>query len=565
MKSTAVANYHKFRRTSINPEITLEPNAEELAQKYVAQNYGTDSLWMIVSLNISSVARNQSITDYKKGLEEKIKKICLEKGKLPKFPKSSSELSNKSLPFFKGFSVLALPGNEPTLLLKYQLDLNKDKRNVSEPMLFMKFWIGKMLKGHTSFNKLVSGIDSKVFYHDDFAIFNLEFKLTSQGKEKPIEYYIELVQGVIEELKTKSDLFKMYEEARKELEQMYKTRETLETSALVNTLASKVPKFGSRDALISTELLKKFEEGDLKEMCNQLANLDNLLVIVSGDFPTDSASTPQRDSLLLEKPFCKRNSIPPFNIVTNGSIVLNSFSAEADVYYLFSHLDKSKVGKSKDAFPTFEKNPFAFDNVIESKKKPEKQVNQVGSNAFVKYSTKYGDRSYFKIEFQTQLDSSGSLLDLSKRSQVFGIVLNQRLMKARSYLQDYNGFINVGAHADSIFVEGLVGSPNLDSLVKTIEESLDVSNMLVTEEENCKSAMIHHIMSNHSIQIGGLLHDALGFFKTGYSRLSKQPSNHVHYCGQLRELSLKIRSFFIEGSTGNGNEVFEKFSSKFKE
>lgn len=535
-----------------------------LTEKYLVNQYDTDSLWVIISANLSSLAGNESIADYKKQLETNVKSLLVDKGKLSKKIASKPESVNKGLPFYKGFSVLAVQGTVPSIMLKFQVPLVEEARKRTEPLLFIKHQLYRILHSQNKLiSILISSLNIKVFYHQRFAMFNLEMDLTAKGKDEALEYFVGVVRSALLHIQTNNYLSRLYEMSRKELNLIYKARETLEASALVNTLAGKISRFGAKDALVATELLRTFDEGLIVEICNYMTNLDNLLVVLTGDFPEGPSSQSSGNSVLQGRPFPKRNLIHPYAVVSNGSILLSMHSNDTQSPYFFSALQKSAIGEIKLDAAFNSKNPYGYDNVLYYTKSTPETVTKIGNNGFVKYSSKFGDRSFIKIEVRTSVSGSITPLQLAKQTAAFAVFVNQRAKWTRHFLEEFHGFLRVTAHSNIVTVEAITGSEHLKEAVIAIEKAFDTSALLVADEEDCKQAIIHKNLAVNSLSFDQATEDALNFIKSGFSNVDRAELTQAYLCSHLTELKLNTKSIFIEGSSTNARTVIESFTSKF--
>ena len=561
IKSLFVHKDHPFRRSSISPEITFDSDYQSLEKKYLTSYFGTDSLWIIVAANFSRAAGNLSVVEYKKKLEEKISLICQNKGFLPVIPVSKS-IETKALPFSKGFSLLAMPGSQPALLFKYQVSLTNASRRTSESLLFVSHTLKKLLRSQPSFMSAIKAIRIHNFYHTHFAIFNLELRLTSDGKQKSIEFFVSHLQSCIDHLLKSTDLPQLYEEARKELEAIYKSRETLESATLVDSLADRIPRFGSRDALIATEVLKKFDEEHITALCRQLADLDNLVVVATGDFPVEKSKVVSKEAALLTSVFPKRSYVHPFDVTYPGALVLNDYSEEAKVPFMLTELDKSKIKVASLNSSVLGSNPYAYDNLFEIQKIDDAQIILLGTNGFQKQTNKFGDRSYCRIQLQTATASKVSALELAQRTLAFREVLASRLKMTQQYLEDYHGLLRVSAQASLVSIEVLAGSQHLATLLGVVQQQADISTMLVAEEDSCKQELMAKALSTPEVTLPAVLSDAATFVTVGFSSISIPTNSHTSSCSSLHDMQIRTKSIYIEGSSSNAKDTFEKFRAK---
>jgi hypothetical protein len=530
IKTLNVDKTHPYSRFSTGTSNTLNfDTIKKQADTFYYNNYFVNDFTFVMVTNLGTNGNKEELRLKKDAVIQRLKEaLSSSVSEIRKYnPNVTPAVSN--LPFRSLPKLMAVTAHTyDSLLLKFQVETDQSQEAQYESLLYIKLAINKLLRKKLRDLQMMCFFEIKIFYHSTFSIFNIELHLSHQGKSR-VDRIISIVLAAFQYLRNDANMAERYEQFKTEVKASYATKGVFSAADVVETICSKLPRFGPLHAFRATETLNEFSESRIKKLLGQMLTSSNWLFVLSGDFAK------QRNSFETKTEYRRLDLEAALSTkVTNnydfatkrkepGTIILDQIHPEYSVYYHEQDINNQEVNflfeKSKSThFDGYGDNPYKMDpdaieaavkehdrlvknNLIHDSFSPDKNI--IGNSKCIVYRknrlfpipTVYANLK-FGISSHTPGGEKIKNIHFSQKLLIITSIWRHRLRLIQNYLREFNGevdvfyahgIINLHIHAPKQHIEGVVSD---------ILRAINLAIIVPLDIEDAKEKLLNLFSSN---------------------------------------------------------------------
>jgi hypothetical protein len=530
IKTLNIYKTHPYSRFSTGTSNTLNfEKIKKQADTFYYNNYFVNDFTFVMVANLGATGDKEALESKKQEVIQRLKEsLSSSVSEIRKYnPNVVPAVSN--LPFNSLPKLMAVAAHTyDSLLLKFQLETDHSQEAQYESLLFIKLAMNKLIRKKLRDLQMMSFFEIKIFYHSSFCIFNIEFHLSHQGKTR-VGRLISMVLAAFQYIRNDQALADRYETFKQEVKASYATKGVLSAGDVVETICSKLPRFGPIHAFRATETLNEFSEARIEKLLGQMLTSSNWLVVLSGDFARHSSSfvsNTQYKRVDLESALSTKVT-NNYDFATKrkeaGSIILDQIHPEYSVYYHEQDINNQEVNflmeKSKSIhFDGYGENPYKLDpdtideavkehdrlvknNLIHDFFSPDK--NTIGASKCILYRKNRlfpVPMVYANLKFGISSHTPGGEkiknIHFSQKLLIIASIWRHRLRLIQSYLRDFNG------EADVFYAHGIINlhihapKQHIDAVVADVLHSINLAIVVPLDIEDAKEKLLNLFSSN---------------------------------------------------------------------
>ena len=530
IKTLLVDKSHPYSRFSTGTSNTLNfDTIKKQADTFYYNNYFVNDFTFVMVANLGTNGDKQALRTKKEEVIQRLRQaLSSSVSEIRKYnPNPQPAVSN--LPFKSLPRLLAVTAHTyDSLLLKFQVETDHSQEAQYESLLFIKLSLNKLLRKKLRDLQMMSFFDIKIYYHSNFCIFNIELHLSHQGKSR-VGRLISMVLAAFEFMRNDGKLADRYELFKAEVKASYGMKGIMSAADVVETVCSKLPRFGSIHAFRATETLNEFNEKKIVQLLGQMLTPSNWLFVLSGDFARQRNSYETKTEfrrLELESALSSKVT-NNYDFATKkkepGSIILDQLHPEYSVYYHEQDLNNQEVNflidKSKSIhFDGYGDNPYNLDpdsieeavkehdrlvknNLIHDFFSPEK--NTVGASKCILYRknrlfpvpTVYANLK-FGISSHTPGGEKIKNIHFSQKLLIIASIWRHRIRLIQNYLREFNG------EAEVIYSHGIINlhihapKQHINAVVSDVLRAINLAIIVPLDIEDAKEKLLNLFSSN---------------------------------------------------------------------
>jgi hypothetical protein len=530
IKTLNVDKSHPYSRFSTGTSNTLNfDTIKKQADTFYYNNYFVNDFTFVMVANLGTngdkealrIKKEQVIQTLRQALSSSVSEI---RKYNPNAQPAVSNLPFKSLP-----KLMAVTAHTyDSLLLKFQVETDHSQEAQYESLLFIKLALNKLLRKKLRDLQMMSFFEIKIYYHSNFCIFNIEFHLSHQGKSR-VGRLISMVLAAFQYMRNDPNLADRYELFKGDVKASYAMKGVMSAADVVETVCSKLPRFGSIHAFRATETLNEFSETKIMKLLGQMLTSSNWLFVLSGDFARQRNSYETKTDyrrLELESALSTKVTYN-YDFATKqrepGSIILDQLHPEYSVYYHEQDINNQEVNflleKSKSIhFDSYGDNPYRLDpdsieeavkehdrlvknNLIHDYFSPDK--NTIGASKCILYRknrlfpvpTVYANLK-FGISSHTPGGEKIKNIHFSQKLIIITSIWRHRLRLIQNYLREFNG------EADVFYAHGIINlhihaaKQHINAVVSDVLRAINLAIIVPLDIEDAKEKMLNLFSSN---------------------------------------------------------------------
>ena len=242
--------------------------------------YCTEDIVVVVAGNMGKLHKSQE------ALEKAIHEL-LDDGVNQFACKNSLENAyDYSKPFANLPSIVFLPaGSTESLILKLQVDTTQEKEFVHKSLMFVQMVVERALRNRLLRMNSVRNLDIRINIYRHFAIFECQFVLTKFGMRR-IQTISSAFFTVLSQLRT-ANVLSLYVNLKNELRRRWELQAGLSPGGYSEVIGEEFLRVGLEESLSHLSNLGHPSEILIASTLEQLANAENLLVVVTGEFEVE--------------------------------------------------------------------------------------------------------------------------------------------------------------------------------------------------------------------------------------------------------------------------------------
>ena len=530
IKTLNVDKTHPYSRFSAGTSNSLNfDTIKKQADTFYYNNYFVNDFTFVMVANLGVSGNKEELRAKKEAVIQRLREaLSSSVSEIRKYnPNAVPAVSN--LPFRSLPKLMAVTAHTfDSLLLKFQVESDHSQEAQYESLLFIKLALNKLLRKKLRDLQMMSYFDIKIFYHSSFCIFNVEIHLSHQGKSR-VGRLISMVLAAFQYIRNDANLADRYELFKAEVKASYATKGVLNSADVVETICSKLPRFGALHAFRATETLNEFSESRIKGLLGQMLTSTNWLFVLSGDFArqrnTYETKTEYR-RLELESALSTKVTYN-YDFATKrkepGSIILDQLHPEYSVNYHEQDINNQEVNflfeKSRSIhFDGYGDNPYNLDpdSIEEAVKEHDRLVknnlihdffspdkNTIGASKCILYrknrmfpiSTVYANLK-FGISSHTPGREKIKNIHFSQKLLIITSIWRHRLRLIQNYLREFNG------EAEVFYAHGIINlhihapKKHIDAVISDVLRAINLAIIVPLDIEDAKEKLLNLFSSN---------------------------------------------------------------------
>ncbi len=530
IKTLNVDKTHPYSRFSTGTSNSLNfDTIKKQADTFYYNNYFVNDFTFVMVANLGVSGNKEELRAKKEAVIQRLREaLSSSVSEIRKYnPNAVPAVSN--LPFRSLPKLMAVTAHTyDSLLLKFQVESDHSQEAQYESLLFIKLALNKLLRKKLRDLQMMSYFDIKIFYHSSFCIFNIEIHLSHQGKSR-VGRLISMVLAAFQYIRNDANLADRYELFKAEVKASYATKGVLNSADVVETICSKLPRFGALHAFRATETLNEFSESRIKGLLGQMLTSTNWLFVLSGDFArqrnTYETKTEYR-RLELESALSTKVTYN-YDFATKrkepGSIILDQLHPEYSVNYHEQDINSQEVNflfeKSRSIyFDGYGDNPYNLDpdSIEEAVKEHDRLVknnlihdffspdkNTIGASKCILYrknrmfpiSTVYANLK-FGISSHTPGGEKIKNIHFSQKLLIITSIWRHRLRLIQNYLREFNG------EAEVFYAHGIINlhihapKQHIDAVISDVLRAINLAIIVPLDIEDAKEKLLNLFSSS---------------------------------------------------------------------